>query len=61
MTTEVNLIHGKKNAHSSEEILRGVGISAQAVIIISIMIIQIILRHSMGCNSFTAWFSKTIC
>ena len=42
-------------------VLRGVGISAQAVNIISIMIIQIILRRSMGCNSFTAWFSKTTC
>ena len=40
---------------------QGVGISAQAVNIISIMIIQIILRRSMGCNSFTAWFSKTTC
>ena len=39
----------------------GVGISAQAVNIISIMIIQIILRRSMGCNSLIAWFSKTTC
>jgi hypothetical protein len=38
-----------------------VGISTRVVNIISIMIIQIILRRSMGCNSFTAWFSKTTC
>ena len=57
---------GKSNIQEEEcplvwGVLRGVGISAQAVNIISIMIIQIILRRSMGCNSFTAWFSKNTC
>ena len=40
---------------------QGVGSFTQVVNIISIMIIQIILRRSMGRNSFTAWFSKITC
>ena len=51
----------KETCPLAREVLREVGISARVINIISIMIIQIILRRSMGCNGFTAWFSKTTC